>query len=60
VGGDVAGLSRLHGSKIENYTTADGLSSNVITALLSRSNGTLLIGAQTTAGTSGMEGDSSR
>ncbi len=41
-----AGLSRLHGGKIENYTVADGLSSNVITALLSRNDGTLLIGAQ--------------
>jgi ligand-binding sensor domain-containing protein/signal transduction histidine kinase len=43
----LAGLSRLHGGKILNYTTADGrLSSNVITALLSRPNGTLLIGTQ--------------
>jgi ligand-binding sensor domain-containing protein len=41
-----AGLSRLHGGKVQNYTTADGLSSNVTTALLSRSDGTLLIGAQ--------------
>ena len=29
-----------------NYTTANGLSSNVITALLTRANGTLLIGTQ--------------
>jgi signal transduction histidine kinase len=42
----LAGLSRLHGGKILNYTTADGLSSNVITALLARANGTLLIGTQ--------------
>jgi signal transduction histidine kinase len=41
-----AGLSRLHGSKITNFTTADGLSSNVITALLPRARGTLLIGTQ--------------
>jgi signal transduction histidine kinase/ligand-binding sensor domain-containing protein len=41
-----AGLSRLHGGKIENYTTANGLSSNVATALLPRSDGTLLIGTQ--------------
>ena len=41
-----AGLSRMHGGKFENYTTADGLSSNVITALLARRNGTLLIGTQ--------------
>jgi len=41
-----AGLSRLHGETITNYTTANGLSSNVITALLPRENGTLLIGAQ--------------
>ena len=50
-GGDLwvatlAGLSRLHGGKILNYTTASGLSSNVVTALLSRLNGTLLIGTQ--------------
>jgi signal transduction histidine kinase/ligand-binding sensor domain-containing protein len=41
-----AGLSRLHGAKIENFTTANGLSSNVITALLERPDGTLLIGTQ--------------
>jgi signal transduction histidine kinase/ligand-binding sensor domain-containing protein len=41
-----AGLSRLHGGKIDNYTTANGLSSNVATALLPRSDGTLLIGTQ--------------
>ncbi|MGD0735651.1 MAG: two-component regulator propeller domain-containing protein [Terracidiphilus sp.] len=41
-----AGLSRLHEGKLENYTTADGLSGNVITSLLSRKNGTLLIGTQ--------------
>jgi streptogramin lyase/signal transduction histidine kinase len=42
----LAGLSRLSGDRIVNYTTADGLSSNVITALLARANGTLLIGTQ--------------
>jgi signal transduction histidine kinase/ligand-binding sensor domain-containing protein len=45
----LAGLSRLdgrHGGKIVNYTTANGLSSNVITALLPHGNRTLLIGTQ--------------
>ncbi len=42
----LAGLSRLHNNTIFNFTTADGLSSNVITALLPRSDGTLLIGTQ--------------
>jgi signal transduction histidine kinase len=42
----LAGLSRLSGGKIANFTTANGLSSNVITALLPRENGTLLIGTQ--------------
>ena len=45
----LAGLSRLSGDAkpaIANYTVRDGLSSNVITALLARSNGTLLIGTQ--------------
>lgn len=41
-----AGLSRLHGAKFENYTTANGLSSNVITSLLAREHGTLLVGTQ--------------
>ena len=41
-----AGLSRLHGGKITNYTTADGLASNVVTALLARGQGTVLIGTQ--------------
>jgi len=41
-----AGLSRLHGGVITNYTTADSLSSNVVTALLPRENGTLVIGTQ--------------
>jgi signal transduction histidine kinase len=41
-----AGLSRLRGGKITNYTTADGLSSNVITSLLPRAGGRLLIGTQ--------------
>ncbi len=42
----LAGLSRLNGGKITNYTTANGLSSNVVTALLPRGDGTLLIGTQ--------------
>ncbi len=45
----LAGLSRLQGAphpNISNFTSADGLSSNVITALLPRSDGTLLIGTQ--------------
>ena len=46
----LAGLSRLHQDgakvKITNYTTADGLSSNVVTTLLARANGALLIGTQ--------------
>ena len=43
----LAGLSRLHRrQRSTNYTTADGLSSNVITALLPRTDGTLLIGTQ--------------
>jgi signal transduction histidine kinase/ligand-binding sensor domain-containing protein len=42
----LAGLSRLHGGKILNDTTANGLSSNVITALLARQDGTLLVGTQ--------------
>jgi ligand-binding sensor domain-containing protein len=41
-----AGLSRLHGSRIENFTVANGLSGNVITALLARADGSLLIGTQ--------------
>ena len=41
-----AGLSRLHAGSISNFTTANGLSSNVLTALLPRSDGTLLIGTQ--------------
>jgi signal transduction histidine kinase len=41
-----AGLSRLHGGTMTNYTTANGLSSNVITALLPRADGTVLIGTQ--------------
>ena len=42
----LAGLSRLHGGRIDNFTTADGLSSNVVTALLPRADGTMLIGTQ--------------
>ena len=41
----LAGLSRIRNGKIENYTTANGLSSNVITALLPRGRG-ILIGTQ--------------
>ena len=42
----LAGLSRLRGDTISNFTTANGLSSNVVTALLPRADGTLLIGTQ--------------
>jgi signal transduction histidine kinase/ligand-binding sensor domain-containing protein len=45
----LAGLSRLTGGDhptIANYTAANGLSSNVITTLLARGDGTLLIGTQ--------------
>jgi ligand-binding sensor domain-containing protein len=47
----LAGLSRLQGNKASNYTitnftTRDGLSSDVVTSLLPRGGGTLLIGTQ--------------
>ena len=42
----LAGLSRLHGNTVTNFTTANGLSSNVVTSLLPRADGTLLIGTQ--------------
>lgn len=42
----LAGLSRLHAGRVENYTTANGLSSNVITSLLARQHGSLLVGTQ--------------
>ncbi|HEY1766621.1 MAG TPA: two-component regulator propeller domain-containing protein [Terracidiphilus sp.] len=42
----LAGLSRLHGGRMTNFTTADGLSSNVITALLAQKSGRLLIGTE--------------
>jgi len=42
----LGGLSRLYGGKISNYTKADGLSSDIPTALLPLSDGTLLIGTQ--------------
>jgi signal transduction histidine kinase/ligand-binding sensor domain-containing protein len=47
----LAGLSRLQGIgettyKITNYTAADGLSSNVITALLPRGGGSMMVGTQ--------------
>ncbi len=45
----LAGLSRLQGGghpTISNFTSSNGLSSNVITALLPRNDGTLLIGTQ--------------
>jgi signal transduction histidine kinase/streptogramin lyase len=47
----LAGLSRLKGGNqstytITNYTASNGLSSNVVTALLARPRGTLLIGTQ--------------
>ena len=43
----LAGLSRLRGGKIENFTTQNGLSSNVITALATRKSATTPIGGQT-------------
>ena len=42
----LAGLSRISGTQITNYTTASGLSSNVVTSLLPRPMGALLIGTQ--------------
>ena len=42
----LTGLSRLHQGRISNYTTAQGLSSNIVTDLLPRDDGTLLIGTQ--------------
>src|SRR5262249_53261981 len=50
-GGDLwvatlAGLSHLHAGKITNLTVKDGLSSNVVTALLREQDGQLLIGTQ--------------
>ncbi len=42
----LAGLSRLRGGRFDNFTTANGLSSNVVTALLPRLDGTLLVGTQ--------------
>ncbi len=42
----LAGLSRLRGGKIVNFTVANGLSSNVVTSLLPRPGGTLLIGTE--------------
>ncbi len=43
----LAGLSRLHEGKIENFTTQNGLSSNVITALATRKGATTPIGDET-------------
>ena len=50
-GGDLwvatlTGLSRLHQGRISNYTTAQGLPSNVVTDLLPRTDGTMLMGTQ--------------
>jgi signal transduction histidine kinase/ligand-binding sensor domain-containing protein len=42
----LAGLSRLHDGKFTNYTTADGLSSNVVTSLLPRQGGMLVVGTE--------------
>jgi len=44
--GTLGGLSRLQGKTLTNYTTANGLSSNVVTALLPLAGGMLLIGTQ--------------
>jgi signal transduction histidine kinase/ligand-binding sensor domain-containing protein len=41
-----AGLSRLYGGAMTNFTTADGLSSNIVTALLEQDDGTLLVGTE--------------
>ena len=46
VGATRPGLSRLQGGSIANFTAADGLPSNVVTSLLPRADGTLLIGTQ--------------
>jgi ligand-binding sensor domain-containing protein len=42
----LGGLSRLRDGSVSNYTTANGLSGNVVTALLPLGDGTLLIGTQ--------------
>ncbi len=42
----LGGLSRLRGGAISNYTTANGLPTNVVTALLPLPGGELLIGTQ--------------
>lgn len=42
----LAGLSHIHAGAISNFTTKNGLSSNVVTSLLPRTDGTLLIGTQ--------------
>ena len=42
----LAGLSRIQNGIITNFTITKGLSSNIITALLPRPNGALLIGTQ--------------
>jgi ligand-binding sensor domain-containing protein/signal transduction histidine kinase len=42
----LAGLSRLENGKITNFTTADGLLSDVVTSLLPRADGTLYVGTQ--------------
>ncbi len=42
----LGGLSRVHAGTILNFTTANGLSDNVVTSLLPRADGSLLIGTQ--------------
>ena len=42
----LSALSRLRGGAIANFTTASGLSSDVVTSLLPRPDGTLLIGTE--------------
>jgi signal transduction histidine kinase len=42
----LAGLARMQGNAIANFTTVNGLSSNVITALLPHADGSLLVGTQ--------------
>jgi len=43
----LAGLSRVRGGRVTNFTVADGLSSNVVTALLARPGAPLLVGTET-------------
>jgi ligand-binding sensor domain-containing protein/signal transduction histidine kinase len=42
----LTGLSRLHQGRISNYTTLQGLPSNVVSDLLPRADGTMLVGTE--------------